>query len=85
MGVYTHGDNAREMIMMVDYGMKPLEVLKSATSVNADQFGYKDRGRIVKGLLADLVAVEGDPTRQIEIIRKVAFVMKDGIIYKDVF
>ncbi|MEO8795050.1 MAG: amidohydrolase family protein [Daejeonella sp.] len=82
-GVYAHGDNAREMEMMVDYGMKPLQVLQSATSVNADVFHLNDRvGRIKSGLLADLVAVEGNPVENISDIRKVKFVMKDGAIYK---
>jgi imidazolonepropionase-like amidohydrolase len=82
VGVFPHGDNAREMELMVEYGMKPMEVLKSATSVNADVFGYGDRiGRIKKGLLADLVAVTGDPAINISDIRKTALVMKDGMIY----
>ena len=84
VGVFPHGDNAREMELMVEYGMKPLDVLKSATSVNADVFGYRDRiGRIKKDLLADLIAVEGDPSANIHDIRKVVFVMKNGIVYKD--
>jgi imidazolonepropionase-like amidohydrolase len=79
VGVYTHGDNAREMELMVDYGMKPMEVLKSATSVNADVFGYADKiGRIKKGLLADIIAVQGDPVKDISNCRRVVFVMKDG-------
>jgi imidazolonepropionase-like amidohydrolase len=83
VGVYTHGDNAREMEMMVDYGMKPMDVLRSATSVNATVFGYADKiGRIKKGLLADLVIVAGDPSTSIKDIRRVLFVMKDGKIYK---
>jgi imidazolonepropionase-like amidohydrolase len=83
VGVYTHGDNAREMEMMVDYGMKPMDVLRSATSVNATVFGYADKiGRIKKGLLADLVMVAGDPSTSIQDIRRVLFVMKDGKIYK---
>ena len=83
VGVYTHGDNAREMELMVAYGMKPVEVLKSATSVNADVFGYADKiGRIKKGLLADIIAVEGDPAKDIKAIRKIALVMKDGKIHK---
>jgi len=83
VGVYTHGDNAREMELMVEYGMKPLDVLKSATSVNADVFGYSDKiGRIKKGLLADIIAVEGDPSSTVKAIRQVTFVMKDGKIYK---
>lgn len=86
VGVFTHGDNAREMEMMVDYGMKPIDVLRSATSVNADVFGYNDKiGRIKKGLLANIIAVNGDPSSDIKNIRKVEFVMKDGRIYKEKF
>ncbi len=83
VGVFTHGDNAREMEMMVDYGMKPIDVLKSATSVNADVFGYADKiGRIKKDLLADIIAVEGDPTTDIKNVRKVKLVVKNGVVYK---
>jgi imidazolonepropionase-like amidohydrolase len=82
VGVYPHGDNAREMELMVEYGMKAPDVLRSATSVNADVFGYADRiGRIKHGLLADLVAVEGDPSTDIRKIRSVVLVMKDGVLY----
>jgi imidazolonepropionase-like amidohydrolase len=82
VGVYAHGDNAREMEAMVDYGMKPLAVLQSATSVNADVFGYGDKiGRIKEGLLADLVIVNGHPEQNISDIRKTVLVMKDGLIY----
>jgi imidazolonepropionase-like amidohydrolase len=84
VGVYTHGDNAREMEMMVQYGMKTIDVLRSATSVNADVFGYKTEiGRIKKDLFADIIAVSGDPSMEIRSIRKVVFVMKDGKIYKE--
>jgi imidazolonepropionase-like amidohydrolase len=82
VGVYAHGDNAREMELMVEYGMKAPDVLRSATSVNADVFGYAGRiGRIKPGLLADLVAVEGDPSMDIRKIRNVVLVMKDGVFY----
>jgi len=82
IGVYTHGDNAREMEMMVDYGMKPLDVLRSATSVNADVFRIGDVvGRVKAGLLADMVAVEGNPVSNISLIRKVRWVMKEGVLY----
>jgi imidazolonepropionase-like amidohydrolase len=82
VGVYAHGDNAREMELMVEYGMKPLDVLRSATSVNADVFGYGDKiGRIAKGLMADIVVVKDDPSVDIKNIRKLVLVMKDGKIY----
>ena len=83
VGVFTHGDNAREMEMMVEYGMKPIDVLRSSTSVNADVFGYADKiGRIRQGLLADIIAVEGDPSADIKTIRKIKLVMKNGVIFK---
>ena len=82
VGVYAHGDNAREMEAMADYGMKPLDVLRSATSVNADVFGISNRvGRIRPGLLADILVVEGDPSANISQVRKVRWVMKEGILY----
>ena len=82
-GVFAHGDNAREMELMVEYGMKPIDVLKSTTSINADVFGYGNKfGRIRKNLFADIIAVEGDPSADIKNIRKIKFIMKDGVIYK---
>ena len=80
VGVFAHGDNARELVMMVDYGMTPLAVLRSATSVNADVFGLPDRGRIQPGLLADLVAVQGNPTQDITALKRVKLVMKGGVV-----
>jgi imidazolonepropionase-like amidohydrolase len=83
VGVFAHGDNAREMEEMVDYGMKPIDVLRSATSVNADVFKIGSKaGRIRVGMPADLLVVEGDPSASISQIRKVKWVMKDGIIYQ---
>jgi imidazolonepropionase-like amidohydrolase len=82
VGVYMHGDNAREMEMMVQYGMQPLAVLRSATSVNADVFGYDNIGRIKPGLLADIIVVEGDPLQNMSNVRRVKLVMKDGVVYK---
>jgi len=81
VGVYTHGTNAREMEDMVEYGMKPLDVLRSATSVNADVFRLPHVGRVKAGLFADLTVVQGDPTADMQVIRRIIWVMKDGIIY----
>lgn len=79
VGVYAHGDNVRELELMVDYGLSPLEAVTIATAGNADLFGLADRlGSIREGLLADLVAVEGDPTRDVSALRRVVLVMKAG-------
>jgi cytosine/adenosine deaminase-related metal-dependent hydrolase len=67
---------------MVAYGMKNIDVLRSATSVNADVFGYGNKiGRLKEGLFADIIAVKGDPSINISEIRKTALVMKNGSIY----
>ena len=86
VGVFAHGDNAREMEMMVEYGMQPIDVLRSATSVNADVFKInKIVGRISPGLFADILVVQGDPSKNIHDIRNVKLVMKNGVIYKNIF
>jgi imidazolonepropionase-like amidohydrolase len=79
VGVFAHGDNVRELLLMVEYGMPALDVLRAATSGNARLFHLDDRlGQVRSGLLADLIAVEGDPSQQIEALRHVRFVMKGG-------
>lgn len=84
VGVYPHGDNVRELEMMVDYGMAPQEVLRSATSVNASLFHIENRvGRVRAGLLADLIAVRGDPVSDISVLRQVELVMKAGQVYRN--
>ncbi|MEZ4808915.1 MAG: amidohydrolase family protein [Allomuricauda sp.] len=83
VGVFTHGENYREMELMVEYGMKPLEVLKSATSTNARILHLDGLGRIQKGYLADIIAIEGNPTETIAQMRQVRFVMKDGVVYRN--
>jgi imidazolonepropionase-like amidohydrolase len=82
VGVFTHGDNARELELLAAYGMSPVQVLKTATSVTARVLRMENRiGAVQPGLWADLIAVEGDPTHTISDVRKVKFVMKGGRVY----
>jgi imidazolonepropionase-like amidohydrolase len=78
-----HGDNAKELWAMVDRGMTPMQALQSATVRAAELIGVSDRGRIAEGLLADLVAVPGDPTSDITTTQDVRFVMKGGRVYRN--
>jgi len=83
VGVFAHGDNAREAELLVrEYGYTPLEVLRGFTSVNARIFQLPDRGRIQPGLLADLVAVQGNPTQDLAALRQVRLVLKGGVEVK---
>jgi imidazolonepropionase-like amidohydrolase len=84
VGVYAHGDNVRELELMVAWGMSPASALVAATSGNASYFRQGERiGRIRAGLVADVIAVEGDPAADIRSLRRVTLVMKSGRIYKE--
>ncbi len=83
-GVFPHGENAREFGYMVEAGMPAMETIHTATMTNATVLGMADKiGSIEAGKLADLVAVNEDPTKNIKTMEKVTFVMKDGVVYKN--
>lgn len=80
-GVFAHGENGRELELLVDYGATPMEALRAATSVNARLLGLGGEiGRIAPGLAADLAAFEGDPSADIAAIRRPRFVMQAGSV-----
>jgi imidazolonepropionase-like amidohydrolase len=83
--VYPHGLNAHELDVYVNqYGMTPLAAIQSATLNAADLMGWTDRvGSIDTGKWADLIAVDGDPLKDVRILQHVPFVMKSGVVYKD--
>src|SRR5207237_8218214 len=82
VGVFAHGDNAREIEAMVAWGMPIIDALRSATSVDARVLHMEEKiGRVKTGLFADLIAVEGDPPKDISALRRVPFVTKDGTVY----
>lgn len=84
VGVFPHGENVYEMELMAEYGgMKPMDILRSATTINAKALHMESEiGAIRSGMKADLMAVRGDPSKNISELRKVMFVMKDGVIYR---
>lgn len=82
VGVFPHGENARELVLMSQYGMSNIEVLKAVTHVNADVFDLKLLGNLKKDYLADIVAIKGNPLENIEDLYQVNWVMKDGKVFK---
>jgi imidazolonepropionase-like amidohydrolase len=81
VGVFAHGDNARELELMVAYGMTPADAVKSATSVAARLLHQESSiGKVQPGLFADLIAVDGNPVQEIGALRRVRFVMKGGTV-----
>ena len=81
--MFTHGDNARELELMVAYGMAPIDALKSATSIATRVLHMDNRiGSVKPGMLADLAAFDGDPTKDISALHHVRFVMKGGVVYR---
>ena len=78
-----HGRNAKEMIALVDRGATPLQAIRAATVVAAELIDVDDRGRLAPGLLADVIAVAGDPLADITATEQVRFVMKAGEVYRD--
>ena len=83
VGVFTHGDNARELELMVAYGMAPIDALRSATSIATRVLHMDNRiGTVKPGMLADLAAFDGDPAKDISALHRVRFVMKGGVVYR---
>ncbi|MCJ7467094.1 MAG: amidohydrolase family protein [Maribacter sp.] len=83
VGVFPHGENYRELQLMVAYGMQPIAVLQSATAINARVFHLNNLGKLQKNYMADIIAIEGNPAKDISSMQNVRFVMKDGEVYKN--
>jgi len=82
-GVYPHGDNARQFAKMVEWGMAPIDAIRAATIRAAEALGRSDVGQIAPGRHADIIAVAGDPTRDVTLLRDVKAVVKGGVVVKD--
>jgi len=85
-GVYPHGDNAKQVAKMVEWGMKPIDAIQASTINAADLIGWSEKvGSLEKGRYADLVAVDGDPLSDVRILESVKFVMKGGVVSRNDF
>ncbi len=83
-GVYPHGWNAKQFFYMVKFGLAPMQAIQSATISAAELLDWKDQtGSITKGKLADIIAVEKNPVDDVTILEHVKFVMKEGVVYKN--
>ena len=82
-GVYPHGGNSKQFAKMVEWGMTPMAAIQASTVGNADLFGWSDKiGSITAGKMADIIAVDGDPLKNVAVLENVQFVMKGGVVYK---
>jgi imidazolonepropionase-like amidohydrolase len=83
-GVYPHGWNAKQFAVMVRFGLTPMQAIQSATLGAADLLGWSDKvGTVSHGRYADIIAVDGDPLKDVTELERVTFVMKGGVVYKD--
>jgi imidazolonepropionase-like amidohydrolase len=83
VGPFPHGTQGRELVLMVQYGMSPTAVLQADLINGAKLLGWEGQiGELEPGYFADIVAVPGDPTKDISVVEKVSFVMKGGVVYK---
>lgn len=83
-GVYPHGDNWQQIPLMVEFGMKPIDAIRAATTEAAELLGFQGKlGRVAPGYLADLIALDGDPLKDTNALGRVRFVLKDGKVFRN--
>jgi imidazolonepropionase-like amidohydrolase len=80
--IYPHGDNGKQFSRMVTFGMTPIQALQAATINSAALIKQDNLGQIKAGFMADIIAVDGNPLDNISLMENVTFVMKDGVVYK---